>query len=187
MAKVNAGNIKKGDFVKREGKIFIVVETDFNYRGRGSALVKVKFKDVKSGGHKTFTFKTDDILQTLDVEVKKMQYLYKEKSNLIFMDLLTYEQFSYPISSESKLVNFLKEGEEYYVYFYKGEILSVKPPKSVNLRVIKTEDAVKGDRVSGAKKPAIVETGIKVMVPLFIKKGEIINRKQFFIIENKIK
>jgi len=173
-SKVNAGNLKKGNFVDKDGRIYLVVETDFNYRGRGSAIVKVKFKDVEGGGYKSFTFKSDDILNLIDVEVRKMQYLYREKETLVFMDVRSFEQFGYPVSSAGEIVNFLKEGEEYYVYFFESKILSIRPPKSVKLQVVETEEAVKGDRVQGAKKPAKVETGITVMVPLFIKKGDFI-------------
>ena len=153
-SKVNAGNLKKGNFVEKDGRIYFVADTDFNYRGRGSAIVKAKFKDVEEGGYKSFTFKSDDVL--------------------IFMDSRSFEQFEHPASSAGKLVNFLKVGEEYYVYFWEGRILSIKPPQSVKLQVVETEEAVKGDRVQGAKKPAKVETGIIVMVPLFIKKGDLI-------------
>ncbi len=174
MAKVNAGALKKGVFIKKEGKIFLVSETEFNYRGRGSALIKAKFKSLEDGKYKSFTFKSDEILETIDVEVKKVQYLYKEKDKLVFMDPFTFEQYEFPLKSAEELTPYLKEGEEYYAYFYEGKILNIKPPKTVKLKVVKAEEAIKGDRVSGAKKPVVVETGVKVMVPLFIKKGDII-------------
>ncbi len=174
MAKINAGNLKKGQFVEIDGKIHLVVDTEFNYRGRGSAIVKAKFKNVETGGYKSQTFKTDDILNTLDVEIRKVQYLYKERDNLVFMDSSTYEQYEYPVKSAEEILPYLREGDEYYVYFFEGKVLSIRMPQSVKLKVVQTEDAVKGDRVSGAKKPAILETGVKVMVPLFIKKGDLI-------------
>lgn len=174
MAKIEVSSLKKGDFVRVEEEIYMVSDTEFNYRGRGSALVKIKLKNIQDGKYKTFTFKSGEILEAIDVEVKKIKFLYKEKDELIFMDPFTYEQYSLSSKAVENLVPFLKEGEEYYAYFYGGSILNIKMPKTVKLKVINAEEAVKGDRVSGAKKPVIVETGVKVMVPLFIKKGDII-------------
>ena len=103
-----------------------------------------------------------------------MQYLYKDNENLYFMDERNYNQFSIPISVVGDVSRFFKEGEKMYVYLHDDKPLSVRPPLSVKLKVVDSENAVKGDTVTGAKKPVRVETGVTVMVPLFVKVGETI-------------
>lgn len=173
--KINAGNLKKGDFIDYQNDIWQVIKAEFYSPGKGSALMKTKIKNQKSGKVVDVTFKSNEEVETLPVEIKEMLYLYKDNENLYFMDERTFEQFSLPISVVGDLANFLKENTKLYTLFYEDKIINIRPPMSVVLQVIKTEEAVKGDTVTGAKKPAIVETGAKIMVPLFIKKGDYVS------------
>ncbi|MCX7996308.1 MAG: elongation factor P [Patescibacteria group bacterium] len=171
--KINAGNIKKGEFVLYQDKPHQVLKAEFYSPGKGSALMRTRLKNVESGKQVDYTFKSNEIVETIEVVSLEMQYLYKDAENMYAMDK-DYEQYTIPLTVAGDAVNYLKEGETIFVYMYAERPLAIRPPATVRLTVIETEDAVKGDTVSGARKPAIVETGITVMVPLFVKQGETI-------------
>ncbi|MCS6956768.1 MAG: elongation factor P [Patescibacteria group bacterium] len=173
--KINAGNLKKGDFVFYQGDIWQVQKADFYSPGKGSALMKTRIKNLISGKNVECVYKSAEQVEVLDVQSIEMQYLYKDNENLYFMNERNYEQYSLPINVVGNVSNFFKEGEKMYVYIYNDKPLTVRPPLSVKLKVIETEDAVKGDTVTGAKKQAKVETGAIVMVPLFVKVGDLIS------------
>jgi len=170
--KINAGNLKKGDFVKYQNKIWQIQKVEFYYSGRGSALMKTKLKSLKDGKQMNQTFKSNDQIEVVEVDIKKMQFLYGQRNKLYFMDLKSFDQYELAETIVGKLKSFLKEGKEYYLSLYKDDILNIKFPKSVKFKVIKSEEAIKGDRVSGAKKTVVVENGVSVVVPIFIKQGD---------------
>jgi len=172
--RINAGNLKKGEFVYHNGEIWQVQKADFYSPGKGSALMKARIKNLISGKNIEYAYKSNEQVEVLDVQSIEMQYLYHDNENLYFMDERTYNQFSLPLNIVGDVYKYFKEGEKMYVYIYNDKPLTVRPPLSVKLKVVETEDAVKGDTVSGAKKPAKVETGATVMVPIFIKVGETI-------------
>ncbi len=171
---MNAGNLKKGDFVFYQAEIWQVQKADFYSPGKGSALMKTRIKNVKTAKNIDVTYKSNESVDTVDVESVEMQFLYKDAENVYFMDNRSYNQYSLPLDIVGNVANYLKEGENYYIYLHDEKPLSMRPPMSVHLKVIETEDSVKGDTVSGAKKPAKVETGVTVMVPLFVKVGDTI-------------
>lgn len=173
--RINAGNLKKGEFIFYNGEIWQVQKADFYSPGKGSALMKTRIKNLISGKNIEYAFKSNEQVEVLEVQSIEMQYLYHDNENLYFMDERTYNQFSLPLDIIGDVYKYFKEGEKMYVYIYNDKPLTVRPPLSVKLKVVETEDAVKGDTVSGAKKPAKVETGATVMVPLFIKVGETIS------------
>lgn len=172
--KINAGNLKKGDFIIYQGEIWQVQKAEFYSPGKGSALMKTKIKNIISGKNIDTTFKSNEGVDLVEVLSIEMQYLYKDEENLYFMEEETFNQYSIPIKRVGKIANFLKEGTKVYVYLHEDKPLTIRGPMSVKLKVIKTEIAVKGDTVSSAKKPAILETGATIMVPLFIKEGEVV-------------
>ena len=172
--KTHAGNLKKGEFILYQNEVWQVQKAEFYSPGKGSALMKTRIKNVIIGKNVDYTFKSNEDINILDVGSIEMQYLYKDEENYYFMDERSYNQYSVSNSVIGEVGKFFKEGNKYYVYIYNDKALSVRPPLSVRLQVIETEEAIKGDTVSGAKKPAFVETGARVMVPLFVKKGEII-------------
>ena len=172
--RTNAGNLKKGEFVYHGGEIWQVQRADFYSPGKGSALMKARIKNLISGKNIEYAYKSNEQVEILDVSSVEMQYLYKDNENLYFMDERNYNQFSIPISVVGDVSRFFKEGEKMYVYLHDDKPLSVRPPLSVKLKVVDSENAVKGDTVTGAKKPVRVETGVTVMVPLFVKVGETI-------------
>ncbi len=172
--RINAGNLKKGEFVHYQGEIWQVQKADFYSPGKGSALMKSRLKNVLSGKNIEFTYKSQEQVETVDVESIEMQYLYKDNEHLFFMNERNYSQYQVPLSVVGTVANFLKEGEKYFVYLYNDQPVTMRPPASVRLKIVETEDADRGDTVSGAKKPAKAETGVTVMVPLFVKVGDTI-------------
>lgn len=172
--KTNAGNLKKGEFIFYQGEVWQIQKADFYSPGKGSALMKTKIKNILSGKNIDYTFKSNESVETLDVESIEMQYLYKDAENLYFMNERTYNQYTLSLAIVGEVAKFLKEGEKYFIYLHNEKPLTMRPPMSVRLKVVETEDAVKGDTVSGAKKSAKLETGVTIMVPLFVKVGEVI-------------
>jgi len=172
--KINAGNLKKGDFVFYQNDIWQVQKAEFYAPGKGAALMKTKIWNVKKGKNIDVTFKSNEEVDTVEVESRLMVFLYKDNENLYFMDEKTFNQYSLPVKSVSGLDKYLKEGEKLYVYIFNDVPLSLRPPLSVRLKVVKSEQAVKGDTISSAKKSVTLETGAVIMAPLFIKEGDIV-------------
>ncbi|KXK12059.1 MAG: Elongation factor P [Microgenomates bacterium OLB23] len=172
--KVTASSLKKGDFVELNGSIFTVVKFEHNFHGRGSANIRIKVKNVATGGTTENTFKPDNLIEQISVESTLMQFLFAGSDTLTFMNEQTYEQFELDKDLVGEFLPYLKEGQQMYVLFHNDKALAVRPPQSVRLQVIEAEDAVKGDTATNAKKPVTLETGAVVYVPLFIKKGEVI-------------
>ena len=170
--KTGAGNLKKGDFLYYQGEIWQIQKADFYSPGKGSALMKTKIKNLISGKNIDYTLKTAETAETVEIDSIELQYLYKDPEYLYFMDERTYQQYQVPVSVVGTATNFMLEGNKYFVYIHDDKPLTVRPQMSVKLKVIETEDAVKGDTVSGAKKPAKVETGVIIQVPLFVKVGD---------------
>ncbi|MGB9707436.1 MAG: elongation factor P [Microgenomates group bacterium] len=169
---INAGNLKKGDFISYQNEIWQIQKAEFYSPGKGSALMKLKVKNIISGKTIDITFKSNENVEVVDVMSVEMQFLYKDNESLYFMDEKTFNQYSLPIKRVGQVADFLKEGLKVYVYLHDDQALTIRPPMSVRLKVVKTEVAIKGDTVTGAKKPAKLETGVTIMVPLFIKEGE---------------
>lgn len=170
--KTNAGNLKKGDFIRYQEAMWQVQKAQFYSPGKGSALMRTKIKNIMSGKNIDYTFKSNEEVEVLDIESIEMQYLYKDSLQLYFMNERTYQQYEIPIAVVDSIANFLKEGNKYFVYIYNDKPLNVRPPMSVQLKVAQTDEVVKGDTATSAKKPAKLESGVTVMVPLFIKTGD---------------
>lgn len=172
--KTSAGGLKKGEFIRYQGEIWMLQKADFYSPGKGSALMKARIKNIITGKNIDYAFKSNEDVETLEVDCLEMQYLYKDAENAYFMDQRTYNQYSLPIGVVGEPVKFLKDGKSYFVYVYDDKALTMRPALSVKLKIVETDAAIKGDTVSGGKKPAKVETGVTVMVPLFVKVGDLI-------------
>jgi elongation factor P len=169
---VKAGNISKGMFIMFKGAPHLVTKTEFMAPGKGSAVNRVRMKHVETGSVADFTYKTNEMVEEAEVDKKEMQYLYQDGTDFVFMDPKNYEQITVP----GRLV----EGKEGYltpdltvvVLVREEQPIGVKLPAHVVMKVTEAEDAVAGNRVNAPKKPIIVETGMQVMAPLFIKPGD---------------
>lgn len=174
MSNITTADFQKGMFIEYKDEPHQIVDLTFVNPGKGSAFVRTKLKNVKSGRVQEFTYKSGESAQELSVEVHEMQYLYKENEKFVFMDKRSYEQISLLKDILGNFANFIKEGEIYQIIIYGGEAIGMRIPKKVRLIVTDAEDAVKGSTMMGAKKMVIVETGATIAVPIFIKKGDVI-------------
>lgn len=174
MANISTSDFQKGIFVQWKDEPHQIVEFQFVNPGKGSAFIRAKLKNFKTGKIQEFTFKSGETLPEIPINVREMQYLYKQADKCIFMDNSTYEQVCLSQDIIGNLANFLKEGDVYQIYMHNSQAVGIKIPKKVRLQVTEAEDAIKGNTVSGAKKLVKVETGVEVAVPLFIKSGDVL-------------
>lgn len=169
---INVNDFKTGITIKLENSIYQVLDFQHVKPGKGSAFVRTKLKNLRTGAIIDHTFNAGIKVEKAHIDKDKMQYLYDEGDALVFMDNATYDQLSIPKQQVKWEMNFLRENETAEVTRYQGEILGVSLPNSVILKVRETEPAIKGDTATNATKTAILETGFEVRVPLFIETGE---------------
>ncbi len=169
---IKAGSITKGTFLKWRGDPVMVTDKEFFNPGKGSAVVRVKFKNLKTGNAVREVFRTDDGVEDINVQLKKSQFLYKSGDQYVFMNNRTYEQIEVDEKAVGDSKQFIKEGEEYGLSIWQEEVIAILLPKRIVFEIAKTEQAIKGDTVTGATKPATLDNGAVIQVPLFIKKAE---------------
>jgi elongation factor P len=169
---VSTNDLKNGMTLNVDGQLWTVLQFLHHKPGKGQAVVRTKLRNVKSGAVQERTFKADEKVGLAIVDRREMQYLYREGDHLVLMDNESYEQTHVPLEVVGDASSYLVEGANCLVPTYEGTPIGVEVPAAVPLAVTKTEPGVKGDRVSGAMKPATLETGITVQVPLFIEEGE---------------
>ncbi|OGL34410.1 elongation factor P [Candidatus Saccharibacteria bacterium RIFCSPHIGHO2_12_FULL_42_8] len=167
-------NLKKGTVIQIDGKPFKV--TDYNQKvlGRGGSIVNVRLKNLIDGSVIPKTFKGADKIEPADVNTQKVQYLYADGNQFHFMNPTSFEQFALNADLVEDAVPFLKEGDELDLQFFGPVVINVDLPKNLYLKVIYTENVVKGDTTSNVLKDAQTETGLTVKVPAFIKTGDVI-------------
>ena len=169
---VSAGDFKNGLTIEYENSVYQIIEFQHVKPGKGAAFVRTKLKNVISGGVVETAFRPTDRLENAIIDRKAMQYLYSDGDMFYFMDNETYEQIALNSDQIGDALKFVKENEECRICSYKGSVFSVEPPLFVELEITDTEPGFKGNTATGASKPAIVETGAQVMVPLFVNTGE---------------
>ncbi len=174
MGTISTSDLKKGLCILFHDAPHLVVDKTFVSPGKGSAFYRTKLKSLKTGNVVDFTFKSGEKLEEAPVEVKELQYLYRDNDSLVFINPRTYEQLTLPREMVSDFFPLLKEGENYQVYVLDEKAIAVRPPLKVRLKVIHAEAGARGDTVTGATKEVEVETGYKLQVPLFIKEGDLI-------------
>ena len=171
---MQAGEIRNGNTFELEGNVYQVIEFQHVKPGKGAAFVRTKLKNVISGGVVEKTFRPTEKLEDAFVERNDMTYSYNDGDLYYFMDNETYEQLPVGKDIVGDSLKFVKENEVCKICSYKGSVFSVEPPTFVDLEIIDTEPGFKGDTQTGAMKPATVETGAVVQVPLFVDQGEVI-------------
>lgn len=169
---IKAGQIDKGTALLIKGQPFLCIDREFVNPGKGSAFVRLKLKSPATGQTLSETMKSQDNAEDITIEDKTYQYLYNDGENFSFMNTETYEQIEVPMKSFSGYELIMKEGESYRLTFWEDLVLDVQVPQKEVYVVTETEDAARGDTVQGVTKDAILETGLKVRVPGFIKQGE---------------
>lgn len=174
MTNITTADFEKGIFIEFKGEPHQIVDTQFVNPGKGSAFVRTKLKNVKSGRVQEFTYKSGESAIQIPIEVHEMQYLYKENESFVFMDNRSFEQTKLPKDILGNFSQYVKEGEIYQIFIHEGEGFGMRIPKKVRLAVTEAEEAVKGSTMMGAKKLVTVETGAQIAVPIFIKNGDVI-------------
>ena len=169
---ISAGEFRKGMTFEMDGQVLTVVDFQHVKPGKGAAFVRTKIKNVITGSVIERTFNPTEKFPEAVIERKEMQYLYKDGSLYYFMDLDTYEQIPLNYDIVEEAIVYLKENDNAIIKFYKGEAFSVDAPNFVELEITHTEPGVKGDTATNTLKPATVETGTTIMVPLFINTGD---------------
>ncbi|HWD50942.1 MAG TPA: elongation factor P [Acidimicrobiales bacterium] len=171
---VSTNDLRNGMTLDLPEGLFAVVEFQHVKPGKGGAFVRTKLKNVRTGAVIERTYRADEKLEQAIIDKREMQFLYRDSSDYVFMDTVSYEQLQVTTASLGDSANYLKEGDDAVLQFFGTEIVGVDLPAAVELKVTETEPGVQGDRVSGARKPATVETGLVLQVPLFVNPGEMI-------------
>lgn len=170
---IGVQDLRKGTtFVDDDGNLFVVLDFAHNKQGRGNASINIKARNLRTGSNTQKSYQSGGRVQDVRLETKKVQYLYKDGNNYVFMDQETYEQ---PALSETVIgdhAQWLKEGTTVELLVYNEEALDVQLPTTVDLKVTETAPAFKGNTASGGGKPATLETGVVVTVPFFVNTGD---------------
>lgn len=169
---ISAGDFRNGATFEMDGNVYSIIEFQHVKPGKGAAFVRTKIRNVISGAVTERTFNPNDKFPTAFIERKDMQYLYGDGDLFYFMDPETFEQIPISASVMGDSFQFVKENMDCKVLSYKGNVFGVEPPNFVELEITKTDPGFKGDTATNATKPATVETGAEIKVPLFINEGE---------------
>lgn len=168
----DTSDIRKGLKIRIDGEPYTVVDFQFVKPGKGNAFTRTKIKNLVTGAVLDKTYKSGEKLEEASLEERQMQFLYSDEQGFHFMDQSSYEQYAIAQDTIGDDARFLKENLDVGVLLFDGRPLSVSLPNFVELDVAETEPGVRGDTASGGKKPATMETGAVITVPLFIEKGE---------------
>ncbi len=174
MGSINAGNISKGMYIIFKEAPQFVTRADFMAPGKGSPVMRVKFKNVQTGSAGEFTFKTNESVDVADVDKKEMQFLYKDAEDAYFMEPKSFDQATVPLELVDEQAKWLMPDMKCWVIWYKEKAIGISLPPHVNMKVVESPDAVAGNRVNAPKKTVRLENGTEILVPLFIKEGEMV-------------
>lgn len=169
---ISAGDFRNGITMEIDGNVFQIIEFQHVKPGKGAAFVRTKIKNVMTGSVVERTFRPTEKFPPARIDRVDMQYLYADGDLFNFMNTETYDQVALNVETIGDALKFVKENETCKVCSYNGNVFSVEPPLFVELEIINTEPGFKGDTAQGATKPAIVETGATVYVPLFVETGD---------------
>ena len=172
---VTAGDFKNGVTFEMDGKVYSIIEFQHVKPGKGAAFVRTKIRDVINGSVVEKTFSPTDKFPTAFIERKEMEYSYEDGGLYYFMDQETYDMVPVDAANLDDNFKFVKENMVCKILSYKGSVFGVEPPTFVTLQVTQTDPGFKGDTATNATKPATLETGAEIKVPLFIDEGESIN------------
>jgi len=169
---VSTNDLKNGMSLDLPEGLFSVVEFQHVKPGKGGAFVRTKLKNVRTGAVIDRTYRADEKLERAMIDKREMQYLYRDGDQYVFMDNTSYDQLHVDAGTLGASARFVKEGDPVVLQMYGSEIVGVDLPAAVELTVTGTEPGMQGDRVSGARKPATLETGFILQVPLFVNEGD---------------
>jgi elongation factor P len=171
---ISASEFRNGITIELDGELFIVSDFQHVKPGKGAAFVRTTLKNLVSGGVVERTFRPTEKMPRAHIDRKDMQYLYNDGTLYFFMDTESFEQMEINASDVGDTLRFVKENEMIKILSHEGRVFGIEPPMFVELAVTETEPGFKGDTATGATKPATVETGATIKVPLFINIGEVL-------------
>ena len=169
---LSTNDLKNGMTLDLPEGLFQVVEFQHVKPGKGGAFVRTKLRNVRAGTVVERTFRADEKVEQAVVDKREMQYLYADGDDMVFMDTTSYDQMQVPPKALGDAAGFLLEGNNVILQMYKGDIIGVDLPAAVEMEVTYTEPGLQGDRSSAGRKPATVQTGLTVQVPLFVNTGD---------------
>ncbi len=169
---VTAGDFKNGITIEYDNGVYQIIEFQHVKPGKGAAFVRTKLKDIKNGGVIETSFRPTEKFPQAHIDRRDMQYLYNDGDLYYFMDTETYDQISLPKEDIGDSLKFVKENEMVKICSHNGDVFAVEPPLFVELEITETEPGLKGNTATGATKPATLETGAEVQVPLFVNTGD---------------
>lgn len=171
---IACNDLRPGTRFLLDGAVYQVIEYQHHKPGKGGAMVRTKLKNLKTGATVDRTFRPEEKFPLAEIEERKLQFLYRQGEAFHFMDTSNYEQLSLPSSQLGSAPNYLKEGAIISIQFHHQEPVEVLLPIFVELQVTKSDPGIRGDTASGGSKPATLETGMVIQVPLFIEEGDIV-------------
>lgn len=169
---ISVNDFKTGLTIEVDGGLWRVIDFQHVKPGKGAAFVRSKLRNLRTGAIQEKTFRAGEKVAKAQIDNRKMQYLYANGDQHVFMDNESYDQIELPADSIEYELKFLKENMEVHIMLFQGESLGIELPNSVELEVTETEPGIKGDTASGGTKPATVETGLTVQVPFFVNQGD---------------
>ena len=172
MAAVSTNDLKRGMSLDLPEGLFQVVDFQHVKPGKGGAFVRTTLRNMRNGGQSDRTFRADEKLEQAVIDKREMQFLYRDGADFVFMDNESYDQLTVPPTSLADAAKYIVDGSTVVLQMYGDEIVGSDLPAAVELNVTETEPGIQGDRVSGARKPATLETGLTVQVPLFVNPGD---------------
>lgn len=170
----DTAEFRRGLKVEVDGEPYEIVDFQHVKMGRGGAFVRTRLRHLATGLVVERTFRSGERVARPELAERPMQLLYRQGEEYVFMDAETYEQLTIPRGQLGEACRFLKEGIEVTVWFHRGRVISVELPHTVELRVVRTDPGLRGDTASGGSKPAELETGAVVQVPLFVQEGDVV-------------
>ena len=169
---ISAGDFRNGITIELANSVYQIIEFQHVKPGKGAAFVRTKLKNIKNGGVVEKTFRPTEKCPQARIDRKEMQYLYNDGDSYYFMDVETYDQIALNSDNVGDSLKFVKENEMVKICSHNGDVFSIEPPINVELEIVDTEPGFKGNTATGATKPATVETGAVVYVPLFVEQND---------------
>ena len=173
-AVLTAGDLRKGSKLEIDGEPYLIVDFEFSKPGKGQALYRCRLRNMITGVQFDRTYRSGDKFSAADLEEQEMQYLYSDGGTYHLMNTSTYEQLEMPAEQVGDAANFLIENLNVNVLLFQGRPIGLTLPNFVELRITKSDPGIKGDTASGSTKPAILQTGYVIQVPLFVEEGEVV-------------
>ncbi|MCS7230596.1 MAG: elongation factor P [Elusimicrobiota bacterium] len=174
MVTIDTSEFREGLCIKVEDEIYSILWYQHHKPGKGGAVMRTKLRNIRTGSIIERTFKSGERFEVVDLVKKKKQYMYQAGDNYVFMDMETFEEIQIPKKQLGEAAKFLKENVEVEGLYLNEEFLGIELPTSVELKVIHTVPGIRGDSVSNVMKPATLETGVEILVPLFVEVGDIV-------------